>query len=77
MKEDSLIEENKDFLVTESIVKKDVSPNELARFLQKSKSTANITTRILEGGTASRTVVEKTRINEKQREQIRNILGME
>jgi len=77
MNEDEIIVSNVDYLVTETTVKKTVSPKELADMLKDKKSTASISMRLLQGGMASITVTEKTRLTEKQRDQIRSILGME
>jgi hypothetical protein len=76
MKEDEIIISNDDFLVTESSIRKNVSQEALASLLKDRKATASVTTRLLQGGTASIVVIEKTRITEKQRIKIREILGM-
>ncbi len=77
MKEQDIIENNNDFLVTETTIKKDTDPATLAEILHTRKATANVTTRVLQGGTASVTIIEKTKLSEKQRDAIRQILGMD
>ena len=74
---EEIIDRNDDYLVTESTIEKTVSHEELSKLLKDRKTTASINIRVLQGGTASITVVEKTKLTESQREKVREILGME
>lgn len=74
--EDSLIERNVDYFVTESTIRKNTDPSKLTDFLKARKRTAHVCTRIMQGGTASIIVTEKTKITQKQSDEIRKILGM-
>ena len=77
MSEEDIIEKNTDYLVTETTIKKDTSAEVLEEALVGRKATVSVCTRMLQGGKASITVIEKTKIAEKDRDAIRQILGMQ
>lgn len=78
MREDELIKTNTDFLLTETtFVDGNVPPETVLRVVRQRKTTGELTVHLSQGGIQKIVLKEKTRASESQRDQIREILGME
>jgi hypothetical protein len=76
--DENMIIDNKDYLVTESVLNPKASPEEIAAFLKKNRITGHtVTTHMREGGIQRIVVTEKTLARENRREKLRNSLDME
>jgi len=75
--EDEMIEGNQDFFVTESTINKKVLPEDLLCTLRARKMTGRVEFHYNQGGLRRIVVVETTAANERQRDKIRQALGME
>jgi len=78
MCEDDLIKTNSDFLLTETtFVDGKIPPETVLDVVRRRKTTGQLTVHLSQGGIQKIVLTEKTKANESQREQIREILGME
>lgn len=76
MDAEDLIEQNSDFFVTETTLRKDMDPATMLEFLAHMKLTGTLTFELNQGGVRKVRVSEKTKAPEAQRDQIRELLGM-
>lgn len=72
-----MIEDNHDFLVTESTINKKVPADCILDTLRERKMTGRVEFHFNQGGLRRIVVVETTAANERQRDKIRQALGME
>lgn len=78
MREDDLIKHNADFLLTETtFVDGKIPPETVLTVVRNRKTTGQLTIHLSQGGVQKIVLTEKTKANEAQRDQIREILGME
>lgn len=78
MHEDDVIETNKDFLVTETTLRHDLSADALLRFCKMRKMTGSVVFTIRDGGVRGVSVHERTKpLTEPESEKVRKDLGME
>lgn len=78
MREDDLIKQNADFLLTETtFVDGKIPPETVLSVVRHRKTTGQLTIHLSQGGIQKIVLTEKTKATETQRDQIREILGME
>jgi hypothetical protein len=77
MIKDEMIENNHDFLVTESTIRKDISLDSLDIALREKKMTGKVEIDYNQGGKRQIVVRERTKATEKQRDEIRQVFGMD
>lgn len=77
MTEDEIIASNYDALCTTTTIHTKVSPDAILSALKIRKTTGELTFRLNEGGIRQIVLNEQTRMTEAERDQIREILGME
>jgi len=77
MSEDEMIESATDYFVTESVLDVRAAPGEIVRLARLRKMTASITFHINEGGLAKIVVTQKTKLNAKNANATRKVIGMD
>lgn len=74
LRDEDVVIENRDFLVTESTLNPKVGPSEVLAWMRDNHKTGSI--QMNQGGVRSAVLVEKTKIPEGQRVAVRSLLGM-
>lgn len=77
MNPDDIIATKDDFLTTEMLLKNDVSADSVLSIVSAKRTTGRLTFEFNSGGVRSVTLIQRTKADEKQREGIRKILGVE
>lgn len=76
MDDNDLIEQNHDYLVTETTIKKNISADKIIELLKARKTTGELCFDFSNGGIRKIRLSEQTKTSEQQRDEIRDILGM-
>lgn len=77
MDDNDLIEQNHDFIVTETTIKRNVSAEKLIELLKARKTTGELCFDFAKGGIRKIRLSESTKANEEQRDEIRKIVGFD
>ncbi|PWT73820.1 MAG: hypothetical protein C5B60_07665 [Chloroflexi bacterium] len=76
MDAEEMIDRNNDYLVTETTIRAKISGDAILDHLRSRKTTGRLTFELIEGGIRRITLSEKTRAPERQRDEIRQLFGM-
>lgn len=76
MEADEMIARNNDYLVTETTIKPTISTDAILEHLRSRRTTGSLIFELIEGGVRRVTLSEKTRAPERQRDEIRQLFGM-
>ncbi len=74
--EERLVRSNKDVLVTETTIDTKMPPDTLLSYLKGRSTTGSVTFHLIQGGIRQIVVVEKTKVPEPKRDNIRDSLGI-
>lgn len=75
--ESEMIVRTVDYFVTENILNPKASAAEVAAFVQKCKTTGQVNYTTNQGGTQGIAVIERTRLGDRDGNEVRRVLGMD
>ena len=76
IRDEDMIVDSKDFLVTESLMNPKATPDEIKAFLRRTRTTGKVVTDYRMGGVQTVLLTEKTPASERQEAEIRAAMGM-
>lgn len=77
LSDEDVVMENRDFLVTESVISPKVSPSDLLSWMRDNRKTGDIRWIVSNGGVQHAILSEKTKVPDAKRVEIRHALGMD